>query len=141
MTSVNLLSTTSDGQQVFLSAAQPILATATSDGSGFVLATSAEHPNKTIVLHDGGGGTAGEVPNSAGGDVYTLIEDPSGTGGGYLQISSSSGQQGNILLSQEDLYDVLNGVGLQNEPTINCNILFPRACCDKHFIKYCNLLT
>ena len=111
MTSVNLLSSTTDGQQVFLTTSQPIL-TSNADGSSAFVLAAAESPNKTIVLHDGS--TTGEVPNSTG-DVYTLIEDPSGTGGGYLQISSSAGHQGNILLSQEDLYDVLNGVGLQSE--------------------------
>ena len=109
MSSMNLLSTTADGQQVFLtSAGQHILTTTTDPNIIF-----SENPNKTIVLHD-----PGVVDNvdQATGVEYTLIEDQSG--GGLLQIAAANagGQSsgaGNIVLSQ-DFFDVIDNVDLQH---------------------------
>ena len=84
---MSLLSTSSDGQQVFLS--PPILASA-SDSSGIIFTTENPNVNKTIVLQDGDHGVSGTSSKVQ----YTIIEDPSGSGGGYLQEIASSGQQG-----------------------------------------------
>ena len=122
MSSMNLLSTTADGQQVFLtSAGQHILTTTTDPNIIF-----SENPNKTIVLHD-----SGVVDNvdQATGVEYTLIEDQSG--GGLLQIAAANagGQSsgaGNIVLSQ-DFFDVIDNVDLQHS--------FPNEVIEKKLIK------
>ena len=86
---MSLLSTSSDGQQVFLS--QPILASA-SDSSGIIFTTENPNVNETIVLQDGDHGVSG-TPSKV---QYTIIED--GSGGGYLQPIGSSGQHGKLLI-------------------------------------------
>ena len=105
MTSVNLLSTTADGQQVFLtSTGQHILTTA--EPANIIYT---ENPGaKTIVLQD-----TTSLENVENPQVeYTLIEDPN-SGGGLLQIANAGGQNpGNIVLSQ-DFFDVINDVNLQ----------------------------
>ena len=88
---MSLLTTTSDGQQVFLTPS--ILAAGSDPTSGIVFA---ENPaNKTIVLQDGGDPG---VPGTSGLQ-YTLIEDP-GSESGYAVEFSSSGQQGKNKVNQ-----------------------------------------
>ena len=115
MSSMNLLSTTPDGQQVFLtSAGQHIL---TTDPN--IIFT--ENPNKPIVLHE-----AGVVDNVDQANVeYTLIEDQSG--GGLLQIANPGPNQGNIVLSSQDFFDVIDNVDLQNS--------FPNEVLEKKVVK------
>ncbi len=92
MTSVNLLSTTPDGQQVLLSTAQPILSAAT-DPTGIIFTDAPQ--TKTVLLQDGD--PTGTVGGTSSGVEYTIIEDPAGSGGGYLQIANASGQPGLLL--------------------------------------------
>ena len=104
MTSVNLLSTTTDGQQVFLTSTGQHILTTTEPNIIYT-----ENPSKTIVLQDA---TSLENVENPGGVEYTLIEDPSGSGGGLLQIANAGQNPGNIVLSQ-DFFDVINDVNLQ----------------------------
>ena len=91
MSNMSLLTTTSDGQQVFLT--PPILAAGSDPTTGIVFT---ENPaNKTIVLQDTGDPG---VPGTSSGLQYTLIEDP-GSETGYAVEFSSSGQQGKKLRS------------------------------------------
>lgn len=104
--SLNILNTTGDGQQqILLSSVTPILANSSADpggGGGIIFNTV----GSKIIVQD----HENHLPNS--GVEYTLIEDPSGSGG-YLQISNAAAE--NLVLSQEDLYEVFNEVPLPNE--------------------------
>ena len=104
--SLNILNTTGDGQQqILLSSVTPILANSSADpgGGGIIFNTV----GSKIIVQDG---HENHLTNS--GVEYTLIEDPSGSGG-YLQISNAAAE--NLVLSQEDLYEVFNEVPLPNE--------------------------
>ena len=105
--SLNILNTTGDGQQqILLSSVTPILANSSADpggGGGIIFNTV----GSKIIVQDG---HENHITNS--GVEYTLIEDPSGSGG-YLQISNAAAE--NLVLSQEDLYEVFNEVPLPNE--------------------------
>lgn len=95
--------TTPDGQQILLST--PVLS---SGGSEILFAPSSDAQGKTIVLHPDGQADLA----TASGVEYTIIEDPSGSGGGFLQLNQPVQQASseNIVFSQEELYNVLSGV-------------------------------
>ena len=118
MASVNLLSTTPDGQQVYLTTAtgQPILTSSSHpDASLPASFVFAEGSSKPIILQN-------DQVNQ--GIEYTIIEDPNpvvnNDPGGYLQATSGAHvQAGSIVFSQDDLYDVLNNVTLQSDTVAN----------------------
>ena len=86
---MSLLTTTTDGQQVFLT--QPILTSGGSDPTAGIVFTQNPGPGgtKTVVLQDGGDHHG--VPGTSG--LQYIIEDPE-TGEGTLLDFASAGQQG-----------------------------------------------
>ena len=89
---MSLLTTTTDGQQVFLT--QPILTSGGSDPTAGIVFTQNPGPGgpKTVVLQDGGDHHG--VPGTSG--LQYIIEDPE-TGEGTLLDFASAGQQGKKL--------------------------------------------
>ena len=89
---MSLLTTTTDGQQVFLT--QPILTSGGSDPTAGIVFTQNPGPGgpKTVVLQDGGDHHG--VPGTSG--LQYIIEDPE-TGEGTLLDFASGGQQGKKL--------------------------------------------
>ena len=102
---MSLLTTTTDGQQVFLT--QPILTSGGSDPTAGIVFTQNPGPGgpKTVVLQDGGDHHG--VPGTSG--LQYIIEDPE-TGEGTLLDFASAGQQGKKLSLKHLLLKYYNDI-------------------------------